>query len=205
MKKILIILLLLTLTGCSIVRIDVSSIDNTVDVILSKKNTLYNEDGQGYKYYIPNGVTHIDTNDLMHTLYYNGEYLYLYVDIVSYYYKNDINYKKSNNSYFYKKINNGKQKGYVEVTQQDNLYYVNFYYNYARIEALVTKENLNTTIMNASYILSTINYNKKLIKTMLDEEYFTNKTGKYDLYKTNEKTEKFVLQKDKEGEWLWSF
>ncbi len=200
MKKILIILLLLTLTGCSIVRIDVSSIDNTVDVILSKKNTLYNEDGQGYKYYIPNGVTHIDTNDLMHTLYYNGEYLYLYVDIVSYYYKNDINYKKSNNSYFYKKINNGKQKGYVEVTQQDNLYYVNFYYNYARIEALVTKENLNTTIMNASYILSTINYNKKLIKTMLDEEYFTNKTGKYDLYKTNEKTEKFVLQKDKEGE-----
>ena len=45
MKKILIILLLLTLTGCSIVRIDVSSIDNTVDVILSKKNTLYNEDG----------------------------------------------------------------------------------------------------------------------------------------------------------------
>ena len=200
MKKILIILLLLTLTGCSIVRIDVSSIDNTVDVILSKKNTLYNEDGQGYKYYIPNGVTHIDTNDLMHTLYYNGEYLYLYVDIVSYYYKNDINYKKSNNSYFYKKINNGKQKGYVEVTQQDNLYYVNFYYNYARIEALVTKENLNTTIMNASYILSTINYNKKLIKTMLDEEYFTNKTGKYDLYKTNEKTEKFVLQKDNEGE-----
>lgn len=200
MKKILIILLLLTLTGCSIVRIDVSSIDNTVDVILSKKNTLYNEDGQGYKYYIPNGVTHIDTNDLMHTLYYNGEYLYLYVDIVSYYYKNDINYKKSNNSYFYKKINNGKQKGYVEVTQQDNLYYVNFYYNYARIEALVTKENLNTTILNASYILSTINYNKKLIKTMLDEEYFTNKTGKYDLYKTNEKTEKFVLQKDKEGE-----
>ena len=136
----------------------------------------------------------------MHTLYYNGEYLYLYVDIVSYYYKNDINYKKSNNSYFYKKINNGKQKGYVEVTQQDNLYYVNFYYNYARIEALVTKENLNTTIMNASYILSTINYNKKLIKTMLDEEYFTNKTGKYDLYKTNEKTEKCVLQKDKEGE-----
>ena len=200
MRKILIILLMLTLTGCSIVRIDVSSIDNTVDVILSKKNTLYNEDGQGYKYYIPNGVTHIDTNDLMHTLYYNGEYLYLYVDIVSYYYKSKINYKRSNNSYFYKKINNGKQNGYVEVTKQDNLYYVNFYYNYARIEALVTKENLNTTIMNASYILSTINYNKKLIKTMLDEEYFTNKTGKYDLYKTTEKTEKFVLQKDKEGE-----
>ena len=200
MKKTLIILILLTLTGCSIVRIDTSSIDNTVDVILSKRNTLYNEDGQGYKYYIPNGVTHIDTNDLMHTLYYNGEYMYLYVDIVSFYYKTNIKHEKNNDSYFYKKINNGNQKGYVEVIRQDDLYYVNFYYNYARIEALVAKENLNTTVMNASYILSTINYNKKLIKTMLDDEYFTNKAGKYDLYKTNEKTEKFVLQKDKEGD-----
>ena len=200
MKKACIILLLLTLTGCSVVRIDTSSIDNTVDVILSKRNTLYNEDGQGYKYYIPNGVTHIDTNDLMHTLYYNGENMYLYVDIVSYYYKTDVKHKKSSNSYFYKKIDNGKQNGYVEVIKQDDLYYINFYYNYAKIEALVSKENLNSTIMNASYILSTINYNKKLIKTMLDEDYFTNKTGKYDLYKTNEKTEKFVLQKDKEGE-----
>lgn len=200
MKKAFIILLLLTLTGCSVVRIDTSSIDNTVDVILSKRNTLYNEDGQGYKYYIPNGVTHIDTNDLMHTLYYNGENMYLYVDIVSYYYKTDVKHKKSSNSYFYKKIDNGKQNGYVEVIKQDDLYYINFYYNYAKIEALVSKENLNSTIMNASYILSTINYNKKLIKTMLDEDYFTNKTGKYDLYKTNEKTEKFVLQKDKEGE-----
>ena len=126
--------------------------------------------------------------------------MYLYVDIVSYYYKTDVKHKKSSNSYFYKKIDNGKQNGYVEVIKQDDLYYINFYYNYAKIEALVSKENLNSTIMNASYILSTINYNKKLIKTMLDEDYFTNKTGKYDLYKTNEKTEKFVLQKDKEGE-----
>lgn len=188
------------LSGCSIVRINTNSLDTIVDVVLSKNNTLYNKDGQGYKYYIPNGVTHIDTDDLSHTLYYKGEYLYLYVDIVSYYYKKNINYKKSDYAYFSKKIENNDKKGYVEVFKKDDLYYVNFYYNYARIEALVNEDNLSNTILNASYILSTIKYNRGLIKTMLDDEYLINKAGKYDLFKTNDKTEKFVLEKEKEGD-----
>ena len=108
--------------------------------------------------------------------------------------------KKNNYAYFSKKINNNDKLGYVEVIKKDDLYYVNFYYNYARIEALVSKDNLSNTILNASYILSTIKYNKGLIRTMLDEDYLINKAGKYDLYKTNDKTEKFVLEKDKEGD-----
>lgn len=200
MKKYLILFLTLMLSGCSVVRINTNSLDTIVDVVLSKNNTLYNKDGQGYKYYIPNGVTHIDTDDLSHTLYYKGEYLYLYVDIVSYYYKKNIKYKKNDYAYFSKKIGNDDKTGYVEVIKKDDLYYVNFYYNYARIEALVSRDNLSNTILNASYILSTIKYNKGLIKTMLDDEYLINKAGKYDLFKTNDKTEKFVLEKDKEGD-----
>ena len=200
MKKYLILFLTLMLSGCSVVRINTNSLDTIVDVVLSKNNTLYNKDGQGYKYYIPNGVTHIDTDDLSHTLYYKGEYLYLYVDIVSYYYKKNIKYKKYDYAYFSKKIGNDDKTGYVEVIKKDDLYYVNFYYNYARIEALVSRDNLSNTILNASYILSTIKYNKGLIKTMLDDEYLINKAGKYDLFKTNDKTEKFVLEKDKEGD-----
>jgi len=202
MKKYLILFLTLILSGCSVVRINTNNLDTIIDVVLSKNNSLYNRDGRGYKYYIPNGVTHIDTDDLTHTLYYNGEYLYLYVDIVSYYYNKDIKFKKNDYAYYSRKLNldNKKKKGYVEVIKKDDLYYVNFYYNYARIEALVTEEDLNNTILNATYILSTIKYNKGLIKTMLDDEYLINKAGKYDLFKTNDKTEKFILQKDKEGE-----
>ena len=118
MKKCILLLLILILTGCSVVRIDTNSLDNIVDVVLSKNNTLYNKDGQGYKYYIPNGVTHIDTDDLSHTLYYKGEYLYLYVDIVSYYYKNKIEYKKNDYAYFSKKINRNDKTGYVEVIKK---------------------------------------------------------------------------------------
>ena len=202
MKKFTIVLLMFVvlLSGCSVVRINTKDIDSILNAVLTKSNKLYNQVGQGYKYYIPNGVTHIDTDDLSHTLYYKGEYLYLYVDIVSYYYKKNIKYKKNDYAYFSKKIGNDDKTGYVEVIKKDDLYYVNFYYNYARIEALVSRDNLSNTILNASYILSTIKYNKGLIKTMLDDEYLINKAGKYDLFKTNDKTEKFVLEKDKEGD-----
>ena len=67
MKKLVIIisLVLLTITtGCTAVRIDTTSIDNIVSVVLSKNNTLYNRVGKGYKYYIPRGVSYIDTNEL---------------------------------------------------------------------------------------------------------------------------------------------
>ena len=53
MKKIAVMFLVILLTGCSVVRIDTKDLDNIVDVVLSKNNTLYNKDGQGYKYYIP--------------------------------------------------------------------------------------------------------------------------------------------------------
>ena len=63
MKKIMLFLfLLLFVTGCSIVRIDTSSIDNILNVILTKDNKLYNQVGQGYKYYLPSGVTYIDSD-----------------------------------------------------------------------------------------------------------------------------------------------
>ena len=65
MKKIgLILLSIFLLTGCTVVRIDTKHINNTISVVLSKNNDLYNRIGKGYKYYVPRGVTYIDTNEL---------------------------------------------------------------------------------------------------------------------------------------------
>ena len=153
MKK-LIVFLLLLVTGCSVVRIDTNSIDNIISVVLSKNNTLYNQVGQGYKYYIPRGVSYIESNELNDTLYFNGNYYYLYIDVVSYYYQKAIDYKENKEVYYSKVINNKNGKGYLEINKKDNLYYVEFFYNYSKIEAIVNKENLNDTILNASYILS---------------------------------------------------
>ena len=202
MKKIILIcLMLLMITGCSIVRIDTKSIDNILKVILTKEKNLFNQVGQGYKYYLPGGVSYIDSDDLNDILYSNGVYYYLYVDVVSYYYNSKTEYKQNKNVYYSKVLskNDGfKYDGYIEINEKGNLYYLEFNYNYAKIEAIVNKSELNNVVLNASYILSTIKYNHDIVELMLEDDYFTNKTGKYDNYNTKGTSEKFVLEKENE-------
>lgn len=196
MKKLALVLLCLLLTGCTVVRIDTTNIDNTIDVVLSKKNKLYNRIGKGYKYYIPRGMTYIDTNDLNDKLYSNGIYYYLYVDAISYHYKADIDYQEEVDIYYYRKIE-GKKKGYVKILKENDNYRIIFVYNYAKIEAIVKKNQIEEAILNASYVLSTVKFNEKVIKIMLNEDYFTNKEERYDLF-TRKETENYFLVEETE-------
>lgn len=198
-KTILVFLAILILTGCSVVRIDTSSIDNILNVILTKDNKLYNQIGQGYKYYLPGGVSYIDSDDLNDILYCNGTYYYLYIDAVSYYYDIEEDYKEKSDLYYSKKISSKdgfKYSGYIEITKKDELYYVEFVYNHSKIETVVDDSHLNEAILNASYILSTIKYNKDIVELKLEDDYFTNKTGKYNNYNSSGDNGKFVLEKE---------
>ena len=176
MKKILIILCIIFLTSgcCSVVRIDTDNIDNISNVVLSKNNKLYNRIGKGYKYYKPRGVSYIDTDELNDILYSNGNFYYLYIDAVGYYYKKSLDHKENKDAYYYKKIENDKE-GYIEINKSKNKYHIEFVYNYAKIEALVSKKDINKVILDASYILSTVKFNDNIIALMLNDEYFTNK------------------------------
>lgn len=194
MKKIIVLLGAIVLfTGCTIVRIDTQNIDNTMNVVLSKDNKLYNRIGKGYKYYVPRGVNYIDTNELNEKLYSDGNYYYLYIDAISYYHKKKYQFKENKNAYYSKKINQNGKEGYLEINKQGNQYFVEFMYNYAKIEALVPKKDLNVVILNASYILSTVKFNNNVIKLMLNETYFINKEEKYDIF-TSKKETKNVLE-----------
>ena len=197
MKKIIALISILFLAGCSVVRIDTKSIENTTNVILSKNNTLYNHIGKGYKYYVPRGVIYIESTDFNDELYCNGNRYYLYIDAVSYYNKINTTYNSNNNSYYYKKISGDKHKrdGYLKIDKINGKYKVEFLYNYARFESVVSKEDLNQTVLNASYILSTIKFNKNIVKLNLDEEYFTNKEEKYSNFNNMGKINKFELKK----------
>lgn len=200
MKKIFLIgLVTLILTGCTIVRIDTTSIDNIIDVILSKENTLYNRVGRGYKYYVPRGVTYIDSSGSNDKLYSNGIYYYLYLDEISYYYQKTINYKVDNSKYYSRKINNNGNKGYLEITKQGELYLIEFVYNYARIEALVPEKDINNTVLNSSYILSTIKYNHNIIKLSLEDNFLKNKEEKYNVFssKNQENNSNFLRYEEK--------
>ena len=177
------LLSIILFTGCTVVRIDTTNIDNIISIVLSKKNTLYNRVGKGYKYYVPRGVTYIDTTELNDKLYSNGNYYYLYIDAVSYYHKLKVNYKENKDAYYSKKIDVSGKEGYLEIQKQKNdKYVIEFVYNYAKIEAMVDKEDINEVVLNASYILSTVKFNNKVIKLMLNETYFTNKEEKYDIF-----------------------
>ena len=193
MKKIFILLFgLFIMTGCSAVRIDTNSIDNIVDVVLSKNNTLYNRIGRGYKYYKPRGVSYIDTLDLNDVLYSNGDYYYLYIDAIGYYYKAKIDIKENKDAYYFKKIKLKDKEGYLEITKQSNGYHIEIMYNYAKIETVVDEDKIDEVVLNSSYILSTVKFNDNIIGLMLDDEYFTNKEERYTLFEQKEENNNFL-------------
>lgn len=197
-KMFLLVIITLILTGCTVVRIDATSIDNITKVVLSKNNALYNRIGRGYKYYVPRGVTYIDSSESNDKLYSNGVYYYLYLDEVSYYYKKSVNFKKDNSKYYSKKIKNKNKAGYLEITKKDNLYLIEFVYNYAKIEALVSKKEINRAVLNSSYILSTIKYNNNIIKLSLDEDFLKNKEEEYNVFTPKTKDESSFLRYEEE-------
>lgn len=202
MKKILLIALIaLMTTGCTVVRIATDNIDTIVDVVLSKNNTLYNTVGKGYKYYKPRSVTYIDTNEYNEKLYSNGYFYYVYVDINSYYYKKEFKYKVNKDAYYSRYIDINDKKGYLEINEYQGKYLIEFMYNYAKIEAIVNKEDINDVVLNATYILSTIKYNSNVIKLVLNEDYFTNKEVVYDIFTPKKEVSEFLEYEDSyEGE-----
>lgn len=200
MKKVIILFFLLfMLSGCTVVRIDTTDIDNIINVILSKDNKLYNQVGKGYKYYVPRGVTYIDTNELNDKLYSNGNYYYLYIDVINYYYQTDINYKKNKKSYYSNDFEINGKKGYLQIDKYGDKYLIKFVYNYAKMETYVDKEDINNAVLNCSYILSTIKFNHNVIKLMLDDDYFTSREEKYDKFTAKKPISNTVLP-DKEDE-----
>ena len=192
MKKILLLCCLLLLSGCSIVRIDTNDVDNIVSVVLSKNNNLYNQIGKGYKYYIPRGVSYIDTNEYNDVLYSDGNYYYLYIDIVSYYYNVVKEYQENKDAYYSKIIDINGKKGYLEINKQPNdRYFIEFMYNYSKIEVEADYEDINNIILNTSYILSTVKFNDKVIKVILDEQFLVSEE-KYDIFTSKKETDDFL-------------
>jgi len=182
------------------VRINTNSIDNIVNVVLSKNNHLYNRVGKGYKYYVPRGVNYIDTDELNDKLYSNGIYYYLYIDAVSYYYNIDFEYQEDNSAYYSRLIDINDKKGYLEINKTDNdKYYIEFMYNYSKIETIVDYDDINNAILNASYILSTVKFNNNVIKIMLNEEYFVNKEEKYDIFNSKKQSDTFLKYESDEN------
>ena len=198
MKRILLLMVTCFLiTGCSVVRIDTKSITNIINVVMEKENTLYNRVGKGYKYYIPRGVTYIDTEGLNDVLYADGIYYYLYVDVPSYVNKIESDFEKNTKAYYSDLFTINDKKGYVEILEKDDKYLIKFTYNYASFEALVDENKINSVITDAAYILASIKYNDKIIEFTMDDDYL-NIESQYNEFVSNGSSGNFLKAPDEE-------
>jgi len=167
MKKILLpLFIILLLTGCSKIDKNTKEYSDIVNSILINDNHNVNTASVGYKYYIPIGVDLIYNSDLNKEFKIKDTKLVLYVDIVSYYYKNKLNYEEDNkNIYYYSKINDG----YISIVKNEEYYYLKIIYNYAKVESYVKEEDLIDVIAYSTIILNSITYNDILISNFIEK------------------------------------
>ena len=182
MKKILIIICLLFITGCSDIR--KQSYDDIINNIATRanKDNVYRT---GYGYYLPRGMQVADST-LYNEAITDARYkYYLYVDIVSYYKKVTKDYSVNDNALVSKKLDYDGKFGYVEVNLLKNdKYLVEIMYNYAKIEVIVDKSNLNEAMLSIINILKSVEYNDSIIANLMGDDVLNFSEEEFNIFNT---------------------
>ncbi len=165
-KIILLIISILTLTGCT--NLTNMSTDEVVDVMLKNDTNLSNNVFDGYKYYIPKGLRLLEKDEYNASLKdeYNNTY-YFYIDVISYYNKEEVEYKVNNKAYFSKELDYNDKKGYLEITkiEDTDAYFIEYMYNYGKIEAFVKENEIKSAIINMSSVLKSLEFNRTVLES----------------------------------------
>ena len=197
MKKILILLSIIVLfvTGCKVVKLDDTNISLNMKYLLSQKTKLYNVQYGGYKYYLPKGVSFVkndDYNALLRDL--NGNVYYLYVDVISYYHKVENTYEVKNNVHFSQRLNYQNKTGYLQIDEdkEDDKYFIQFVFNYVKIESYIPKKDLTDSITNMCYILRSFQFNDAVLESLIGENILDYKEEDYSLFKSDSSKETYM-------------
>lgn len=172
MKKVIVLLsiVLLLMTGCSIKKLDDKDFESNMNVLLSEKVSNSNVNFEGYKYYVPEGLKFVNKEEYNAIFKdrFNNKY-YLYVDVISYYHKIENTYKINQDAYYSKVIDYNDKTGYLEIIESGSKYYVEFMFNYAKIEVLVDKDQLVNAMNNMCYVLRSIKFNDKVLESLVGD------------------------------------
>ena len=192
-------MVLFACTACTIENISSNDYMKNVETIIYRDSKYTNTDAVGYQYYLPNGVTVSEVNDFNQKLISNGEIYYLYADIVSYYHSTAFNYVEDKDAYLSKKFEKNGVQGYIKVNEEGKKYYIEMMYNYAKVEALVKKEDLKDSLNNIAFILSSVKYNDDIVESLIGEEkYNLSDSETYNIFKTKKTTNDNFLKYDDE-------
>jgi len=182
MKKLfLLFMLVILLTGCT--SIQNSNLNDIINNVVNSKVKTTNVNRNGYNYYIPKGLSVINSTNFNEVFKDQKYKYYLYVDVVSYNSKTDFNYTKNDNAYYSNSINNKDKKGYIEINNyKNNQYLIEIMYNYAKIEVIVYEEDINETVTYAIVVLSSVTYNDNVIKNYLSSTVLDSVEESFDIF-----------------------
>ena len=191
MKKYIIVLItLFTLTGC----VNINNLNNTevIDEIFKNPAMKATIAMPGYKIYLPKNMTINKDKENNNNIYSLSDKYYLYVDIISYYNKVNNEYKiNTDKSAIYSNIvNYNNKKGYVLVTEYENKYFVEVMFNYGKIEVIT--EDYKTAIANSLIILRSIEFNDKIIESLIGNNILSYDEEEFNLLGPNSKTDTFL-------------
>ena len=170
----------LLLSGCTKIT---NNIDEVVNAVMTNNKLSVNTGSTGYEIYIPTGVTQIIDSDYNQKFRIQDRYVYLYVDTISYYYKNMLNYKSVDDySYYYKELNLNGKTGYIGINKlEDDLYFCEVIYNYSKAEFYTDLNDLTYILANALIMQKSIKYNDSLISVELESNISDGRELKYEL------------------------
>lgn len=194
MKRRIILLLsaVLLLTGCNTYKFS-NNIDENIEYLLSTKSSLHNSHNVGYSYYLPKGISFISKdkyNALLKDM--NKNYYYLYVDVISYYHKIENDYVINKDSYYSDRLEFNKKNGYIQIDEAEGKYFIQFVYNYVKIEALVSKKDLVDSINNMCYILRSFKFNNVVIESLVGDNVLDYQEEDYSLFKPDSSKEDYM-------------
>ncbi len=197
-KYLLIVATFFILTGCT--NISNTNYDGIVDRVLNEKVHKYNTYMEGYKLYLPSHMTLIGDLKGNDILYSYGDKYYLYVDLISYYNKKQNKYNIVVDDYKYSKsIDYNDLEGYVTVSNSKGGYLVEVMYNYAKIE-VVTKD-VKRAIANSLLVLKSINYNYKIIDSMIGSNALVYDSELFELLGPKKKGNNFLEYVEEYGDY----
>ena len=195
MKKIIILLsiLILVVTGCSVQSIKEDNIHDNIKNLLSKKVKLTNVYYEGYKYYIPKGISFVEKDDYNAILLDgNNNKYYIYVDVISYYNKIKNDYETNQVSFYSEYLEFNKKNGFIQIDKIKSKYYIQFVFNYVKMEAYVSYKEINSVITNMCSIIRSFQFNHNVLESLVGENKLDYKEEDYTLFKADSSKEAFL-------------
>ena len=186
MKKKFVLLSLLAcifLVGCTPIQ-DMTLLE-IIEIGTNRTVEVKNKYRKGYKYNLPKGLDVADNSEYNEVIESRDYVYYLYVDAVSYYNKVIEKYEENSKAYVSMQINYQDKYGYLEINQLDEeKYFIEIMYNYAKIEVIVKKRDINVAVYDSLSVLASVKFNDDVLKTLLDEEISQFQEVQFDIFET---------------------